>query len=59
MNEKPYIIDGKAADMHDIIAAAKEIDPSLGEDAILTTSRCAAVLRAHGHSVGYNRTRNA
>ena len=59
MNEKPYTIDGKPADMHDIIAAAKEIDPNLGEDGLITTSRCATVLRARGHSVGYNKPAHA
>jgi len=55
MIDKPYTIDGKPADMYDIINAAKDIDPHLGEDGILTTSRCATVLRAHGHSVGHNK----
>lgn len=48
---KPYLIDGKPADMDDIIEQAKELGYTGDAYGVYYTSGAARVLREHGHTV--------
>ena len=56
--EKIYKIDERPVSSRELINFASEVDKAFNEMYIKSTSRAAAILRAHGYSVTNNKQGN-